>query len=157
VNKKEEGFSLIELIIVGLVISILAVISVPMISRNLQLYRVESAVGMVSNRLSEARLTAIKRNRTVWLKADPANNSLNIESTNDSGNVISVSSPMYLPDGTVIESVSPVLIKFTSLGRIQSGSTTKTPLKFSAVNKCKEIKVSSIGKVSIASCPQYTD
>jgi prepilin-type N-terminal cleavage/methylation domain-containing protein len=155
--KRADGFSLIELLIVFLVIAILAVVSVPMISKNLQLYRAESAVGMVSNRLSEARLTAIKRNRPVWLKADPANNSLNIESTDDSGNVITVSPPMFLPDDTSIASGSPVVTTFTSLGRVQSGSTTKTSLNFPAISRCNEIQVSSVGKISVASCPQVAD
>lgn len=153
----EEGFSIIELLIVSLIIAILAVVSIPLISKNLQLYRAESAIGMVSNRLTEARLTAIKRNRPVWLKADPNNNSLKIESTDDSGNVIPVSSPMYLPDGTVIASETPVVTTFTSLGRVQPGSATKTPIDSPATHNCNEVKVSSVGKITVASCPQVTD
>ncbi len=80
---KGNGFSLIEVIIVLLIISILAIAALPQIQRNLQLYRLESVTGLLSNRLTEARLTAVKHNRAAWLEINSTNNILEVWTTNE--------------------------------------------------------------------------
>jgi prepilin-type N-terminal cleavage/methylation domain-containing protein len=152
-KSKQSGFSIIELIIVFLIIAIVAVASIPMTRKNLQLYRMEMAAGMISSSLMEARLAAIKRNQTAWLEVNPADNSLKVRSTNPGGNPITLGTPLYLPEGTVIDSNTTVSTNFTSLGRIRSGSSTTTRLTFSNITQCKDIKVSNSGKISIKDCP----
>src|SRR5215203_2831944 len=85
---KIQGFSLIELLIVLLIISILVVAAIPQIQQTLRLYRVESASGLLSNRLTEARLTAIKNNRTAWLEINSSDKTLEIWTTNQNNQPI---------------------------------------------------------------------
>jgi prepilin-type N-terminal cleavage/methylation domain-containing protein len=106
-TNNQSGFSMIEIIIVFLIIAIVAVAAVPMVQKNLRLYRVEMAAGMVSARLMEARLTAIKRNQTAWLEVGPADNSLKVRGTDPSGKPVTLGAPFYLPDGTIVDSATP--------------------------------------------------
>jgi prepilin-type N-terminal cleavage/methylation domain-containing protein len=86
--ESEKGFSMIELIIVCLIIAIMVTFSIPAIERNLQLYRLQSAIGLVSDRLMEARFSAIKRNRSAWVTIDATANTIEVWSTNDMGQPI---------------------------------------------------------------------
>lgn len=61
---KQKGFNLSELIVVLLIISILIVVVLPQIIRQLQLYRLDTSVSVIGNKQMETRMNAIKRNRT---------------------------------------------------------------------------------------------
>src|SRR3712207_4298785 len=118
----EKGFSLIELIIVCLVIAIMVTFSIPAIERNLRLYRLESAVGLVSDRLREARFSAVKRNRSVWVSIDATTKSIEIWSTNDLGQPISLTNAVLLPRNIALKNPVNTTVTFTSLGRNQTNS-----------------------------------
>src|SRR5688500_11872696 len=87
-TKKQNGFSLVEILIVLLIISILVVAALPQVQQTLRLYRVESAAGLLSNRLTEARLTAIKNNRPAWLEINSNEKMLEVWTTNQNNQPI---------------------------------------------------------------------
>lgn len=149
-KNSQSGFSLIELIIVGLIIAIMATLALPAIQRTLQLYRLETGTSYVINRLTETRLSAIKRNRQTWLEINTANRTLNMKSTNEAGQQISLGSPTYLPEGVQFNGVTPGSIIFTSLGRNNANAVTQINLKLSSVNRSKTISIGATGNITTA-------
>lgn len=149
-RKNQRGFSLIELIIVVLVIAILAMLALPSIQRTLQLYRLETGTSYILHRLSEARLSAIKRNRNTWLEINAANRTLTLKSTNDAGQQISLGFPTYLPEGVQFNGVPPTSVIFTSLGRNRANANTQIALKLTAANRNKTISVGITGNITTA-------
>ncbi len=148
VAKMEQGFSMPELLIVLLVGAILTVIAVPNGIRQMQLYRLETSVSIVSNKLMEARMNAIKRNRTTSIKIDKTKRTAQIRSTNDMYQPIDVGFPERLSSGLVLDSLNSVEVNFDSMGRFSTGTQTIT-LKESNSNKRKDITISPSGKVSV--------
>ncbi len=148
----QRGFSIVELLITGLVIAIVAVVAVPQIQKNLQLYRAESSVRIINDSVMEAKLLAIKWNRLCWLELDPNDNSVVIRTNDAGGSPISLTAKRFLSPETTIDSGSILSVSFTSLGRNQSASSTTIPLKFPMIEQCKEVKVSPLGKVSVLQC-----
>ena len=152
-KNNQSGISTIEIIIVGLIVAVVATAAVPIVQRNLELYRAESAVKIVSIRLMDAKFAALKRNRTARLEINTDSNSLEIRSTNDAGADISISPPLTLPEGTVVAGIGIVSTAFNSLGRNQAGTMTTISMSFPNVNQCKDVSISPAGKVSINGCP----
>jgi prepilin-type N-terminal cleavage/methylation domain-containing protein len=149
----DRGFSLIELMIVILIIAILVVAAIPAIERNLQLYRLEMAVGLVSNRLVEARLSAIKRNRAAWVTVNGNSRNIEIWSRNDAGQPITLAAPISLPQNIVLNGVQTSTFTFTSLGRNQSNTNNTIALMLSNSNNCKALTVTVAGRITLTQCP----
>ncbi len=151
-NYKIQGFSLIELIIVLLVISIIAVAAFPQIQQTLRLYRVESAAGLLSNRLTEARLTAIKHNRPAWLEINTIEKTLEVWTTNQNNEPIRANLAVPISEDVSVISGSPLRVTFNSLGRNQANSNVAIKLKLSKTNFCKAVSVSVAGSITTAPC-----
>ncbi len=149
---KGNGFSLIEVIIVLLIISILAVAALPQIQRNLQLYRLESVTGLLSNRLTEARLTAVKHNRAAWLEINSTNKILEVWTTNEMNQPIRATLAVTIPDGISIDAASPSRITFNSLGRNQANAVNVIKFKLTNTKFCNSVSVSTVGNITSAPC-----
>jgi prepilin-type N-terminal cleavage/methylation domain-containing protein len=152
INKGQTGFSLIEVIIVVLIISILVVAAIPQVQRNLQLYKLESATGLLSNRLTEARLTALKHNRPAWLEINSVDKTLEVWTTNETAQPIRAKLAVTIPDNISIDSASPSRVTFTSLGRNQSNSSNVIKFKLANTNFCKSVTVSAVGNITSSPC-----
>jgi prepilin-type N-terminal cleavage/methylation domain-containing protein len=143
-----RGFSLPELLVVFLAISILIVLALPGAIRSLQLYRLDTSVSVIGNKLTEARMSAIKRNRTVWLRLDKNSKTAQIRTTNTAGQTIDIGNPERFPQDLVLDASNSVEISFDSLGRSASGTQTFT-LKEAGSSKRKTVTVSPAGKISV--------
>ncbi len=150
--KEQKGFSLIEIIIVLLIISILIVAAIPQIERNLQLYRVESAMSLLSNRLTEARMTAVKHNRAAWLEINNVNKTFEVWTTNELNQPIRSTIPVTISNNVSFDAASPSRITFNSLGRNQANASSVIKLKLINTNFCKSITVSAVGNITSAPC-----
>jgi type IV fimbrial biogenesis protein FimT len=148
-KKNQNGFSLIELVIVLLVIAILVTLAIPSIQRTLQLYRLETGTSYILHRLTEARLAAIKRNRDTWLEINATNGSLNVKSTNDSGQQITLGYPTKIPEGVQFSTAPPSSVIFSSLGRNRANANTQIKLKLAATNQIKTINIGVTGNITI--------
>ena len=146
------GFSLIEVLIVVLIISILVVAAIPQVNQNLRLYRLESTAGLLANRLSEVRLTAIKYNRAAWLEIDAADGRFEIWTTNQYNQPIRTSLVVSIPPDVSIVQGAPSRITFNSLGRNQSNSSESVSLRLGNANLCKTVTVSAVGNITTKSC-----
>lgn len=149
----DKGFSLPELLVVVLIIAILAVASIPSISANLRLYRLESAIGLISNRLVEARLSAIKRNRAAWVTVNGNTRNIEIWSRNDAGQTVALAAPILIPQNVVINGVQTSTFTFTSLGRNQSAANNTIALQLSNLSNCKALTVTVAGRITTGQCP----
>ena len=147
-KNSQTGFSLIELIIVVLVAALLATLALPSIQRTMQLYRLETGTSYILHRLTEARLTAIKRNRDSWLEINQANKTLILKSTNDAGQQISLGYPTFLPEGIQFNGATPDSVVFTSLGRNRVNGNTQIKLKLTAANRNKTINIGITGNIT---------
>jgi prepilin-type N-terminal cleavage/methylation domain-containing protein len=151
-TKKQKGFSLIEALIVLLIISILVVAALPQVQQTLRLYRVESAAGLLSNRLTEARLTAIKNNRPAWLEINTNEKTLEVWSTNQNNQPIRAKLAVPISEDISIVSGSPSRVTFNSLGRNQANSEVVIKFKLTKTNFCKAVTISVAGSISTKSC-----
>jgi prepilin-type N-terminal cleavage/methylation domain-containing protein len=61
----ERGFTLVELLIGGMIISIMGAFAVPQFGSTLRAYRLNGATKVIWGDLHKARLMAIKENRTI--------------------------------------------------------------------------------------------
>lgn len=149
---KTEGFSLVEVVIVLLIISIVIVAALPQVQKTLQLYRVESAAGLLSNRLAETRLTAIKRNRAAWLEINDTNRTLEVWTTDANNQPIRTKTIVSISPDVTIVSGSPSRVTFNSLGRNQANSEVLIKFRLGKTNFCRSVSVSVVGNITSAVC-----
>ena len=153
-QKKNQGFSLLEIIIVVLTISILAVLAVPQLNSSLQLNRIQTGASLVSSKLSEARLTAIKQNRQVSFVLDEANSLVWIEA-----NSTVIGKVDKLPQDINIK-IAPnsiattEIVTFNSMGRLDT-----LPSIVSTYYQTKRLEVpvsiSIVGKITVGAMNSY--
>jgi hypothetical protein len=93
-------------------------------------------------------MTAIKRNRTAWLRLDKTARTVVIRSTNSDGATIDVAMSENFPTGMILDESDSVEIRFDSFGNSTAGAQTFT-LQESNSNKRKDITVSPAGKISV--------
>lgn len=148
-SDREHGFTMPEVLVVFLTIAIISVIALPSTVRTLQLYRLDTGVSHLSNKLMETRMNAIKRNRTAWLRVDGTMRSSIVRSTNSAGQTIDLSFPANLPAGMILDESDSIEIRFDSLGRSANGAQTFT-LREANSGKRKNISISPAGKISVS-------
>jgi len=151
-NKNIDGFSLIEVLIVLIIIAILVVAALPQIQQSLRLYRVETASGLLANRLTEARLTAIKYNRAAWLEINTTSKSFEVWTTDKNNQPVRTRLAVPISDDVSIVSGSPSRITFNSLGRNQSNSNEIIKFKLANSSFCRQVSVSIVGNITSAAC-----
>ena len=147
-RKGQRGFSIIELVVVLAIIIALVAMAVPKTIETLRTYRLTTAVSMTSAMLNDARMSAIKRNRTTWLTLDRTAKTVQVRSTDDAGNPIDVGFPQKFPQAVNVNGTTSIDVSFDSLGRSSSGTQTFTIVEASS-NLRKDITVSPAGKVSV--------
>lgn len=149
-SNKSQGFSLPELLIVVLIIGILTVIAIPSISRTMQLRRLDTVVSEIADKMTDARMYAIKRNRAAWLLLDPVNRTTQMQTTDDAGNTINLKPAERLPGGLNLTASGVVECRFDSMGRLAAGSLTVTfQTGTGGSAKSKSITVAPAGKITV--------
>ena len=145
--KQNKGFSLSEVLIVVLTVAIIATLAIPQLFSTIQLNRIQTASSLVANKLSEARMMAIKRNRSVSFVVDENNSQIWLES-----NSTVVGNVEQLPRGIKIK-ISPnsiattEYITFNSMGTLITAPPTVLPY-YEAKSLELPIAVSITGKIT---------
>jgi type IV fimbrial biogenesis protein FimT len=150
-NLKQKGFSLPELLVVTLVVAIIVTLALPQIQGALRGYRLDIAERVVTNRLLEARLTAIKRNRDTWLAIDTTANRIQVVSTDDNGATVFLTPAISLPQNAFFTGSTPGAVTYSSLGRNKASGTSVISLQINGINRTRAISISATGNLSVAS------
>ena len=142
----KRGFTLFELMIVVLVASTLLVLLAPNAVRTYQTWRLNAGASMIYNKVMEARINAIKRNRQAWLSIDEANRRVQVQTTDDVPLTINVGSPALLQNTVSFQSGSPTEVRFDSMGR----PTAPQTIIIETSTTSKTITISATGQVTVA-------
>jgi Tfp pilus assembly protein FimT len=149
-TERERGFSLIEIVIVGAIILAIAVIAVPKSIQSLRAYRLATAVSMTNEMLMDARMDAIKRNRTSWLTVDKVAKTAQVHTTDGVGATINVGFAQNLPQGVnLVSTLNSIDLGFDSLGRCSAGTQTFT-ISESGSGLKQDITISPAGKITVS-------
>ena len=131
----QRGFTLIEMMIVGAIISIAVALALPSYSAWYARYQLSSTVREITKDLMLARLAAMNRNRSVTVRVAFASGFVTISGTETSGGaVVFPSKTLPLPvaslTGTPAPSLStdPITVAFSPLGIRTSPSGTTNQL-----------------------------
>lgn len=111
--RRESGFSLIELMVVGAVIGVLAAISVPAIAGAIKMYAVITASQQVASAIRSARVQAVGKNKVLHVHFEAAAGTFQVL---DDANA-PVGSLLSLPSGTLFVDADTD-IEFDTSGRL---------------------------------------
>lgn len=151
---KTVGFSLPEILIVVLIIAILVVLTLPQLSSSLRLNHIQTSMSIVSSKLAETKMIAVKQNKTVSFVVDENNSQVWIE-TNSTviGNIESLPKEIKLkisPD----TSATKELVTFNSMGMLVT-----TPATISINDETKRLTlpvgISISGKITVGVIGTY--
>jgi prepilin-type N-terminal cleavage/methylation domain-containing protein len=144
------GLTLIETVMVLAIIGILVAIAVPSLVATRQGYQIHTAGITIANRLGEARMEALKRNRPVDVTLDAAARTLRATVTGPGGVVTDVSGPEYLPTGVVfgLGGAPSTTLTFDSMGRPVSPPQTFT-LLHTGSGQSRVITILSTGRLTV--------
>jgi len=155
VSKRASGFSLPEILIVLVIISVILVITLPRAIQTLRAYRLDSTVSIITDKLMEARIDAIKRNRTSWLMIDRTGKTARVRTTDAAGTTIDVGYPQKFPEGVNLAgTANSINVTFDSLGRSSSGTQSFTVLESNSTLS-KDMTVSPTGKITASGTHLY--
>jgi Tfp pilus assembly protein FimT len=146
-RKNEVGVSLIEIVIVLSVSLVLSAIALPNITGTMAVRHLNATVTMVSGKVMQARMTAIKRNKTTWLRISPTNRTVKLQTTDTAGNTIDLTPTANFSNQVSLAGSTDIDIAFDSMGRPTTGAQT---INFTATgSKSKNITISSVGKTTM--------
>jgi type IV fimbrial biogenesis protein FimT len=144
------GYTILELMIVVTIVAVLASIAVPNLLAARAGFQISSAGSTAVNRLGEARMEALKRNRYVTVTLDPANRSMTTTTLDDVGQPMTIAGPEFMPSDVVFEIAgAPFLaIQFDSMGRPVNPPQTFT-LRHTRSDQRRVLTISSTGRLTV--------
>ncbi len=116
-QRRSPGFSLIELLIVVAISIVFTTMAVVQVRGALVQHRLQESASMISGKLMEARMNALKRNRPTWLLIDVATGTVQVQATGAGGAAQSLGVPGRLSQGIAFSEV-PAQIDYDPLGRL---------------------------------------
>jgi prepilin-type N-terminal cleavage/methylation domain-containing protein len=143
------GFSLTELMVVIAILGLLASIAVPNLVSARQGYQIHTSGQMVTTRLGQARMEALRRNRQIAVVLDAATRSLRIVVVQAGADVI-VDGPEYMPGGVIFEAAGTpnMRVTFDSLGRPLNPPQTVT-LRHTGSGQRRVITIQPTGRLQL--------
>ena len=149
IRTRTDGFSLIELMIVGGLIAVLAGISVPMIAAGMKRYSLITASQQVVSTIRAARYQAVGKNVTLRVRFNhPAAGQYQVLDGADAA----VGDIQFLPDGADFGTVSGD-IQITTAGRVVDPvsllATTASIVVTNDDAQIRTITVSASGRVQL--------
>lgn len=120
--RSESGFTLIEMLVVAAVAVIISSIGVAQITTAMERLRLQESASVLEGKLQEARLQALKRNRTTWLSIDAAAGTFIVQTNDAGGNPVDIGLSESLRTG-VSFTAAPAAVTFDTLGRLGATQT----------------------------------
>jgi type II secretory pathway pseudopilin PulG len=150
---REAGFALLELIIVGALVAILAAIAVPTISAARDGYELVTAGANVAAKVAEARTNALKRNRQTWILVDPGAGTLQIQMAGAVG-AVDIGTLERLPARVAIDvPAAATALNLDTIGRPVDGAGVLTPhviqVRHTGNGQIRTVTVGTTGRLTI--------
>jgi type IV fimbrial biogenesis protein FimT len=144
------GFSLIEVIVVVAITAVLASIAVPNMITAKRGFDLSTAGTSAVNRLGEARMEAIKRNRPVNVVIEGASRTMTLSYT-DPGPVVVTLGVEQLPSGITLDlgGNPDMTITFDALGRPLNPPQTFA-INHAELDQTRTVTVETTGRVTLA-------
>lgn len=146
--RSDRGFNIVELLTVMGVVLALAAFTIPQGLQYIRAYKLRTAAAAISGKLMDARISAIKRNRSVRLRVDNNTRTAEMRTTDNTGATVTIGVAERFPDGINLDSES-VEVVFDSMGRPTAGTQTIRYVHPS-ISRSIAIEVSPAGKISVA-------
>lgn len=149
IDSSAGGISVIELLCAVTVIVVVMAIAVPSISKQLDIYRLDTSASLIAGKMREARMNAIKRNRQTWLALDASARTLKVQTTDASNPSVTVNlgQQEFLPLRIGFSGNPPSQISFDSMGRPLATQTII--LTGTNSGSQKTITVSAAGRITL--------
>lgn len=140
-----RGFSLIEVLVSLAVLLIIGGIVVTAFLSAGEMLRLDSSARRVVGRLEDARFSAIKRNRHVWLTIDIDARAFQVQSAGP----VNIGPMESLAAGVDFANPTALQITFDSLGRPTPALAQTVTLRSSSSGQLKSITVTAPGRITI--------
>ncbi|RMF85143.1 MAG: prepilin-type N-terminal cleavage/methylation domain-containing protein [Nitrospinota bacterium] len=140
----ERAFTLIELLIVGMILALMALLALPNFTHWLFMTRMHSTAREIAADLQTARIKAITQNTAFRVRFDPQTETYQMEKR-VAGQWKTVGDPKTLPAGVDLVQVTRQPI-FQPIGTAPGGTTVTL---HGAQGGIKKIKVSFAGRIKI--------
>lgn len=148
-SKRERGFSMLELLVVMLITLVVTAMAIPTIISIMEGARISASANLVSGKLFDARVNAIKRNRAVWVRMDNANRRCVVETLDAGGLTMTVGTPEPLSSGVAFGAGTPGQVTFDPMGRLPAGANQVVVLQVTRTGQRKSVTVTPIGRITI--------
>ena len=148
-SERDDGFTLVELLVVITIISILGVMIVPQVSQTLRAMHISQSAARIQDGLSLARQLTSARNlpvvvglcRTRDVSGEYSYNALTLQILNPDGTRTPAAKPIYLPEGLSIS-------ELPEWSSVMTLPTTNTTIKGESVT-CREFRFQPSGRTSL--------
>jgi prepilin-type N-terminal cleavage/methylation domain-containing protein len=111
---RSRGFTLIEMVIVMIILSLLAVLVTPRLAKTLQHMEVRGAAKKISAILRNCRSESVNKNRIYSASFDAASRLLSVQSTEEGDEKSKVEHSYALPEEIEVEKIEPGKTLFES-------------------------------------------
>ncbi len=119
-RRLQSGFTLLEMAVVTVLVTVILSITVPKIEQFLDYYRLNASADLVASELNAGRSLAISRNWVYDVNVNTGSNTIQIIDPNDPDN--SPRTEKSLQSGNTFSSVPANRIRFYSRGHARSGT-----------------------------------
>ena len=144
----QGGFTLIELMIGIVIITIAAALAVPDFMRWLVQSQLRDATSQIARQLTLARMVAMNRNRSVDVTVQTAGGAVHISGVSPSSGAVVISDQTF-PAGVTSVVASPVIVSFSSMGlRTTAGTGVQTIGVCDRYNRQYSVTIAPTGKVN---------
>jgi prepilin-type N-terminal cleavage/methylation domain-containing protein len=145
----EDGFTLLEMLVVAGLVSVMALIAMPSISAALNAHRLTAGLRESAGAIRTARSAAISRNRQARIVVSADGRTLSVEADRPVVGWTAIGVPVVLEDGVSVSSVTPSNgLLFTGQGRVAGGTAVTVTLQ-NGRGDTRQITVSILGSVDI--------
>lgn len=143
------GFTLLEMMLVVSIGITIAAIAIPNILAMNYSYRIATASTTVTAKVHQARINALKQNRSTWVQIDGANGTVQVQTTDAGGAAVNIGGLEYMPQGVTFGTGAAVVnLTFDAMGRPANPPQT-IQLLYPGSGLTRTITVSSTGRVSV--------
>lgn len=155
-RNNQDGFTLIELMIVVVILTVSAALAVPDFMRWLVQSQLRQATSQIATQLTMARMAAMNRNRSVDVTVQTTGGAVHISAVSAASGAVVINDQTF-PAGVTSVVGSPVTVSFSSMGlRTTAGTGVQTIGVCDRYNRQYSVTIAPTGKVNWTANPGVT-